>query len=120
MALLQHVVSESLGSHTITATFAGDGGKYGPSTGTGTLKVLAPTKITADVLKASAGSSVSFGAKLVRSDTLAPLEGKTLSFLHGNDAYWNRCYECVRKGNDQRDGARGRSEDVHHGQVRRG
>jgi hypothetical protein len=35
------------------------------------------------VIKAPAGSTVTYGAKLVRADTLAPLEGKTLSFHAG-------------------------------------
>jgi hypothetical protein len=83
VALLPHVANESLGSHTITAQYASDGVRYAAANGTGTLKVLAPTKIIADVIKAPAGTSVPYGAKLIRFDTQAPLEGKTLSFYAG-------------------------------------
>lgn len=83
VALLAHVVTESLGTHTITAEFAGDGVNYAACTGSGSLKVLASTKIVADILSAPAGSSVVFGAKLLRSDTGTPLEGKTLNFYAG-------------------------------------
>lgn len=41
------------------------------------------TKITPDVLKALAGSSVTYGAKLIRSDNSTGLSGKTLSFYAG-------------------------------------
>jgi hypothetical protein len=83
VALLSHTATESLGSHTITVNFAGDGTTYAASTGTGTLKVLAATKIVADVLSAPAGSNVVYGAKLTRSDDGTALSGKTLSFYAG-------------------------------------
>lgn len=80
LASLLHTVTESVGTHTITVVFDGDANDK-PSTGTGTLTVqLASTRVAADNVKKTAGSSVTYGAKLTRTTDSSALAGKQLDF----------------------------------------
>lgn len=80
-ATLAYVITDDIGTHVITAQFGGDG-TYGPTVSApATLTVQSGTHVTADALKAPAGTNVSFGAILTRTSDDGPLEGRTLSFL---------------------------------------
>lgn len=72
--------AEPVGTLTISASFAGDE-TYRAVTRTGNWRVIQATvKVTGDVVAATAGNAIDYGAKLVRTTDNGALEGKTLEF----------------------------------------
>ena len=70
------------GAHSVTAAFSATAG-YQACSASATLTVTAaiPTAIAVANVSGAAGQTVSLSATLTRSDTRAPLQGKSLSFL---------------------------------------
>ncbi|HZT44347.1 MAG TPA: Ig-like domain repeat protein [Chthonomonadaceae bacterium] len=80
-AKLKYAVPEgmAIGTHTITATFAGDA-YYAASSGSGTLSLAkGPVKITVHSVTGQAGTTVTLSALLTDNDK-APLPNESLSF----------------------------------------
>jgi subtilisin family serine protease len=77
-----YTIPEALGrgNKTIQAEFAGDA-NHNAGVGTGTLTVIGwPTALTVGDAAGMVSETVVLSANLVRSDTLAPLAGRTVSF----------------------------------------
>jgi hypothetical protein len=83
VATLPHEVTESLGTHVITASFAGDE-TYGPESESAELRVRVTTKIVADSIKAKGGLHAEFGARLIQMPEGAGVAGKKLHFYSDN------------------------------------
>lgn len=79
-SLSYHITTLALGSHTITAKFAGDS-DYNASTGSGTLTVTqAVTKITVTTVSGARGTTVTLKATIKRTSDNTGVSGLTLAF----------------------------------------
>lgn len=77
---LVHTCTEAPGTHLLTAAFAGDVADAA-SSATGDLSVTkAATAVIADTVTATAGSSVTYGATLIRTTDNTAISGKPLQF----------------------------------------
>ncbi len=82
VATVPYTIPEALGggAKAIGASFAGDA-DHEPSSGSGALEVIPwPTTITANDAAGTVGQNTTLSAVLIRSDTLAPLEGRQIAF----------------------------------------
>jgi hypothetical protein len=82
VATVPYTIPEALGggAKTIGASYAGDA-DHNAGAGTGTLEVIPwPTAVTAADAAGTVSLSTTLSATLLRSDTLAPLEGRLITF----------------------------------------